>query len=347
VGSGRRYARATGAAEHLRLFALSGILTVLVTRAFLAQTGYPRLGGGPGSTLHIAHMLWGGLLMAAATVLALSLFGRPARPVCAVLGGVGFGLFMDEIGKQITDEPGYFYRPAAGIIYATFAALLVLTQLLRRRVPLTVEQRSARAADLALTGVVSGLGEGQRRTALRLVEGSARPVDEALARLLETVPERRPGALEPWRARAERTGAVLRRAARHRLVLALTVLCVLTEAVLFALWLTIGALDGELAREPQRGALVGVLVTALAATVLAVVGLTRLRTDRAAAFRLVRAALLADILFGQIFKFTINQFASVTELAFDLCLLWVVSVAVSGKDSVEPGRRGDPLIPAY
>jgi hypothetical protein len=78
-------------------------------------------------------------------------------------------------------------------------------------------------------------------------------------------------------------------------------------------------------------------VSAVASTVLGVAGLTRLRADRTAAFRLLRAALLTDILFGQIFKFTINQFASVTELVFDLCLLWVVSAQLG-----RPGAR-----PAY
>ncbi|GCB44352.1 hypothetical protein SNL152K_1640 [Streptomyces sp. NL15-2K] len=331
-----RLVRATGAAAHLRLFALSGIAAVLVTRAFLALAGYPKLGGGDGSQLHIAHMLWGGLLMMAATLLALGFLGRPARLVCAGVSGVGFGLFIDEVGKQVTDEPGYFYRPAAGIIYGTFALLLLLTQLLRRRTELTAEQRTAHAADLALTGIASGLTAGQRQSAMDLVEGSHREVDAALVRLLATVPERRPGISARWRPKAARAKEVLRRAAGHWLVLTLTVLCVLTEAMLFTGWLTAGALGGELAGEPQRGALIGVLVSAMASTVLGVAGLMRLRADRTAAFRLLRAALLTDILFGQIFKFTINQFASVTELVFDLCLLWVISAQLDRRPGVRP-----------
>ncbi|MER5217966.1 hypothetical protein ABT063_47610 [Streptomyces sp. NPDC002838] len=335
--SRERLVRATEAAAYLRLFALSGIAAVLVTRGFLALAGYPRLGGGDGSHLHIAHMLWGGLLMMTATLLALGFLGRPARLACAVVGGVGFGLFIDEVGKQVTDEPGYFYRPAAGIIYVTFALLLLLTRLPRRRTELSAEQRTVHAADLALTGVASGLTAVQRQSATRLVEGSGREVDAALIRLLAAVPERSPGLSTRWRSQAARAGKVLRRAAGHWLVLTLTVLCVLTEAMLFAGWLTAGALGGELADEPQRGALIGVLVSAVASTVLGVAGLTRLRADRTVAFRLLRAALLADILFGQIFKFTINQFASVTELVFDLCLLWVVSAQLG-----RPGGR-----PAY
>ncbi|QQS18516.1 hypothetical protein IPL68_00120 [Candidatus Saccharibacteria bacterium] len=43
--------------------------------------------------------------------------------VVAFLGGVGFGVFIDEIGKLITRDNNYFYRPAIGIIYAIFVGL--------------------------------------------------------------------------------------------------------------------------------------------------------------------------------------------------------------------------------
>jgi len=42
----RRRLRLAGGAGRLRLMALAGIATVLITRAYLAATGYPRIGGG-------------------------------------------------------------------------------------------------------------------------------------------------------------------------------------------------------------------------------------------------------------------------------------------------------------
>jgi hypothetical protein len=321
--------RGAGAAAYVGLFTLSGIATVLVTRAYLAQAGYPKLGGG-GSNLHIAHMLWGGLLMAAAVLLALCFLGRPARGLAALVGGVGFGLFIDEVGKQITDEPGYFYQPAAGIIYATFALLLVLTSLIRRRTAdparLTAEQRTANAADLALTGVTSGLTAEQRQAALRLVEGSEREVDRALARLLAAVrvTERAPAGR--WRSLARSWGW---RLARTRLAAALAVVCVVTEALMLTVWIPVDIISGELAGDPQPGASVGILLSAAVSTVLGVAGLARLRRDQATALRLLRLALLVDILVGQVFKFTVNQFAAVTELAIDLGVLWVLTVRLA------------------
>src|SRR4051812_20570656 len=76
-------------------------LTVLVTRVFLSLAGYPQLGD---STYHIAHVLWGGLLLFSAVTLLLSLVNRYARWSAAVLGGIGAGLFIDEVGKFITQS---------------------------------------------------------------------------------------------------------------------------------------------------------------------------------------------------------------------------------------------------
>src|SRR5258705_4765691 len=84
---------------YLQLLVLSGIATVLTTRTYLAIAGYPRIGTG---TLHIAHVLWGGLLMLAGLASALLFVGTAARICAALLGGVGLGLFVDEVGKFVT-----------------------------------------------------------------------------------------------------------------------------------------------------------------------------------------------------------------------------------------------------
>src|SRR5919201_5377778 len=74
------------------------VATILVVRTQLWLTNYPQLGG---HGLHIAHLLWGGLLMLAAIVLLLAFITSVARRVAAVIGGVGLGLFMDELGKFV------------------------------------------------------------------------------------------------------------------------------------------------------------------------------------------------------------------------------------------------------
>jgi hypothetical protein len=109
---------------------------VVLTRLFLQLTGYPQLGG---ATLHIAHLLWGGLLLFIGALAMLVFANRWVYRLGAILAGVGVGLFIDEVGKFITRTNDYFYPPAAPIIYAFF--LLVVLLYLRIRRP---RNRSAR-----------------------------------------------------------------------------------------------------------------------------------------------------------------------------------------------------------
>jgi hypothetical protein len=116
---------------------LSFAASVVLTRLFLEVTGYPQLGSGE---LHIAHVLWGGLFLFAATLFALIMSNRWVFPLAAVLGGIGVGLFIDEVGKFITASNDYFHPAAAPIIYATF--LLTVFLYLRVRRPKDSNQRT-------------------------------------------------------------------------------------------------------------------------------------------------------------------------------------------------------------
>src|SRR5579884_3877546 len=106
----------------LDTFFVCGIATILVIRLQLWATHYPKLGGGK---LHIAHLLWGGLGMLIAIVVLLTFLSRSRRHVAAILGGIGFGFFIDEIGKFVTSDNDYFFRPAAGMIYIVFILLFL------------------------------------------------------------------------------------------------------------------------------------------------------------------------------------------------------------------------------
>ncbi len=104
--------------------------SVIVTRQFLSMTGYPQIGN---SVLHIAHALWGALLLLVAVLLPLLLANGWAFTLSALLSGLGVGLFIDEVGKFITQTNDYFFPPAAPVIYATFLLLVLLYLFVRRR----------------------------------------------------------------------------------------------------------------------------------------------------------------------------------------------------------------------
>lgn len=118
------------ARDQLELFLLGAVSSLLLVRFYLHITGYPQIGSGG---LHIAHMLWGGALMLVALVIALSFLGARAQRLTAFIGGIGFGVFIDELGKFITRDNNYFYQPTIGLIYAIFICLYLAFNFLSRK----------------------------------------------------------------------------------------------------------------------------------------------------------------------------------------------------------------------
>jgi hypothetical protein len=148
-------------------FVIVAITTILVTRLYLHLTGYPQVGGGD---LHIAHALWGGALMMLALLLGWMVLGFGARSVAVVMGGVGFGLFLDEVGKFVTRDNDYFYGPAADIMYILVCLILVGARVVRAIRPLSTHECLASSAAIAADGVTRGLADHRREIGLRLVE---------------------------------------------------------------------------------------------------------------------------------------------------------------------------------
>jgi len=118
-----------GAEQYLLITLLSFAASITLTRLFLEITGYPKLGGGE---IHIAHVLWGGLLLFIAALLPLLIANRWVYTSGAFLAGAGVGLFIDEVGKFITQNNNYFYPLAAPIIYAFFLLTVLLYMRIRR-----------------------------------------------------------------------------------------------------------------------------------------------------------------------------------------------------------------------
>jgi hypothetical protein len=148
TGKVRKPVRRARAEYYLLITMLSFAASVAGTRLFLELTGYPQLGGGD---LHIAHVLWGGAFLFAACLLMIILSNRWVYLLGAVLAGFGVGLFIDEVGKFITQTNDYFYPAAAPIVYATF----LLTVL----VYLQVRRPAAQDARAELYRALSGMTE--------------------------------------------------------------------------------------------------------------------------------------------------------------------------------------------
>ncbi|GAA4213237.1 hypothetical protein [Actinocatenispora rupis] len=321
---GRRTVRQPDGARNVRVLLLVGVSTVLVTRALLAASGYPQVGNG---TLHVAHALWGGLLMLVGLMLGLLVTGGPARVGTALVGGVGVGLFVDEVGKFVTQHNDYFFRPAAGIMYCLFAVmLLAVSRASAARWP-RGGGPVAEAALIAAGGLAGGLTARQRRTAERLVSGRDDEAAAAVRRLLAATPERT--APERLRRLVRRPLAAVRWLVGTRwlmpgLIGLFTVSRVLVAAIFLGQALSVAAGHHLDPGQDTTAVLASAVVRPLEAT-LAVTGAVLWRRRRRTALTLLSASLYLNLFVTQLFNFTDSQFGALAELPYQLVMLAMVA----------------------
>ncbi|MBF6171960.1 hypothetical protein [Nocardia blacklockiae] len=325
---------------NLQLMWVAGITTVLVTRLYLAATGYPKVGNG---TLHIAHALWGGLLMLAGLIVSLTFTGSFCRRVTALSGGIGLGLFVDEVGKFITQSNDYFFRPAAAVIYVLFAILIVITATARTPRTMSAGARLSAAAAIAATGPAEGLTPAQRTAILELLDGDDGEAAHAVRRFAELSPTR--FGRNAFRSRAQR----LLTAARHlvtqpwflSVVVALFVVSRIAIDVVFVSRAVPLLAGGSAEPGHDGGAIIAAAVTRTVEAVFTVAGAVCWRR-RQTAIRLLKAALFVNLCFTQLFNFTDSQFVAITELPFLILVFLVLSAATRGQPAVTPERNQRP-----
>jgi len=141
----RRLIQRPGVENYLLVMLISFGLTVSITRLFLYLADYPQLGS---SVLHIAHVLWGGLLLFIAALVLLVFANRWISWIAAALTGMGIGLFIDEVGKFITQSNDYFFPYAAPIIYGFFLICTLLYLETRRKARRHTRKELSVALDL-------------------------------------------------------------------------------------------------------------------------------------------------------------------------------------------------------
>jgi hypothetical protein len=179
-----RFMRNIYGEDLLEDFIVAAVASILLIRLFLSITGYPQLGGGG---LHIAHMLWGGLLMLAALFILLGFLSRPAHELAAVLGGLGFGAFIDEIGKYVTNDNNYFFEPTIAIIYVTFIILYLAIRMVYDYRPLTRHEDLANVFEILKQASVNGL-DSQDEQRIYALLGQVSRDDPLVIKLKEMLP---------------------------------------------------------------------------------------------------------------------------------------------------------------
>jgi hypothetical protein len=303
--------------RRLDLFLVCAVGSVIGNRVFLITTGYPQLGNG---TLHISHAIWGALMMAIAVIFAISFLAPNNRTFIAFIGGCGFGWFIDELGKFITRDVNYFFKPTIALIYFVFIAMYLVFRGIQRR-NLGPDEAVLNGLEALKSAAIGELSEPRRAAAIGLLDQTG--ADGALASQVRSLlvdatnlPDPNPNRFEVW-GRATRAW-----------YLGLTTHRWFTRAV--TRWfVVIGSLQlvAALGFAADHHGIRGfeewaTVVSSGISGALIVVGVVRLPSDRLSAYRWFERGVLVQIFVTQVFEFAQEQLGGVFGLAFNL-LLWV------------------------
>ncbi len=304
-------------------------------------------------------MLWGGLLMLVALLSQLLYIGRDSRLPAAIVGGIGFGLFIDELGKFITSDNNYFFQPTFALIYVVLIALYLTSQALLKRRQLTSQESLANATEFLSDAAMGNLSEAKRDQALDFI---ARVGDTdltaAIRHLIEIAPlkpagrdsflSRRSRAIRDWYGRISQEPWFPRALSA---LFGLQALLLLVEFVLIALlaknaWHAShsGTLNQAANSASGLSFVAGIeIATALVAGAFVLIGIRRLaHDDTLGGYRMFERSLLVSIFVTQVIAFFESWGIALAGLGV-LLPMWIgLRLVIQHEETLRARERSDP-----
>ncbi|MGC4105309.1 MAG: hypothetical protein QM753_02990 [Thermomicrobiales bacterium] len=316
---------------------VSAIVTILGIRIYLAATGYPQVGG---AKLHVAHMLWGGLGMVIAIGILVIFASDVWKMPAAIIGGAGFGCFIDELGKFITKDNDYFYQPTIALIYAVLVVLFLIARSIDRFDKITRSDHLFYAVQAVESLAIGHLDRERQQAALKHLEDSGErgPLADAIQNALEhadLIESRGPSRILRFRHwLVARYWALVGGPWLFRIVIGLFIVQTINGLASLALaWHdgTFRLTDGLTFTEW------GTLLSGFAAGLAAGFGLVLLWKDqRTRGLGALVLSTLISLLFGQFFAFASNQFAALWSLVLQLVILGVLRFSLAADKYTSP-----------
>lgn len=315
------------------IWLVSAVVTILVIRLYLHLTGYPQVGG---DTYHIAHMLWGGLGMTIGFGMVMLFAHQVWKPIAALVGGIGFGTFIDELGKFVTQDNDYFFKPTPALIYGVFIVLFVLARYFNNKRAPTEADHLFLASQGIQWQAIGKLDKRRQETALMHLDhsGNTSPLCDQMRDLLENaeiVEDSEQSRILEWREKAmDFYWGIVGNTWMRRVIVGffmIRVFQILGALVLGIYSGTFDVADGFAFSEWAA------LATGSASGGFAVYGVVRyFQRHRISALQALATSALISLLFGQFFAFVAVQFAALVGLILDLFVLGTLRLALTAEE---------------
>jgi hypothetical protein len=271
--------------------------------------------------------------MLIALVLLLAFIGRHLQSTAALLGGIGFGTFIDELGKFITSDNNYFFQPAIPLIYMIFVLLFLSFRELEKQPPASERTYLANALYLLAQDAPSGSSEEDKNAVLLLLrayDAHAAPLHVLTDTVeqLPVVPPSKAGVLDRM-VRSIRNLSV--RLAHSPYFAGIISSCFIVYALLFTGVMVFGIMHvGQLlaSKLTQDVVQLGLLVSSVVSSIMIVIGVLILPRSPLQAYSWFKRAILVSIFLTQVFLFYTQQLLALGALLLNLLILTALNALI-------------------
>lgn len=326
------YPRDFEAGNLIENFMVSAVVNILFWRFFLHTTGYPKILFG---NFYIPHVLIGGALMTIALIMLFSFLNREIKYIAAIVGGAGFGLFVDEIGKYITQDNNYFYQPAVAIMYVIFVFIFLGSRIFEKYFKPTSQEYVINALELTKQVIMHDLDTEEKKQALYLLEKSNN--NDVISKYLKkSLEETRAKSLEPhvfhnlrnWLK--ERYFILIRHPSFTKLTISFFIILSLISFFqsLFNLYSAQGFSEW------------GQTIFSLLSGLIVLIGVYTLLYGRVyegvrkRAYEMFKYSILISIFLTQFFRFLQSEFSAIAGFAINLVILSVLQYMIFEEENM-------------
>lgn len=332
------FVRNIEAANLLEMFFVAAVTSVLAIRFYLQLTGYPQLGGG---SIHIGHVLWGGILMLVAFVLMLGFLGNSTQKFAAILGGIGFGAFIDELGKFITKDQDYFFQPTVAFIYIIFVSLYLVFRYISQFQSLSKAESLVNALELCKESVLHRMDKEEKARLEKLLQDAdpAHPIRRVLGSVAQSLSATAAteNLYEKGRRLIHELYEKLVRTSWFTKAVILIFIGNSFSAIIQAVWVIWRTRGFSFTEDFSNLSFIegGELMSSAMAGLLVVAGIVQIRRSRITAYQFFRYAILISIFLTNFFLFFQEEFRALVGLAGNILLLGILNYIIRE----EEGRR--------
>lgn len=340
----KRLIRNLDSSNYLESFLVSAIASLLIIRGYLYLTGFPQIGSGD---FHIAHMLWGGLLMCVAICIMFTYMGRAVIYFSSIIGGIGFGTFIDELGKFITRDNNYFYEPTIALIYVVFVIIYLAVKFSQRLHKESEEEYLVNAIEYLKEAILFDLDKVEKRKALDLLR-KCNPKDEVvhalknLIRSIEAIPNPKPNRIDKIYLFFRNSYITIIRNKWFTWAIVAFFIFESIVTVCYALEFLNGASENLIYKHIIRFSEFvysphdyGEIISSFIAAVFIWMGVLRIRFSRLKAYIDFKRAVLVSIFLTQFFSFLDQQFWALLGLGINITLLIALDFMIEQEKDIE------------